>query len=93
VFDTVAEVVQTRHVRSRGGDPGFPLDGGSTVILNGEGEVRYVVVKGVAAPDRVERRRKCLHSDEARCYWQMQQGEWRQRASLFRALHDLADST
>jgi hypothetical protein len=93
VFDTVAEVVQTRNVRSRGGDPGFPLDGGSTVILNAEGEVRYVVVKGVAASDRVERRRRFLRSDEAGRYWQMQHGEWRQRASLFRALHDLAGST
>ncbi len=57
VFDLVAEVTQTRFVRPAGGASGFSYQGGSTVILDPKGEVRFIVLKSATGQGRLERRR------------------------------------
>ena len=48
VFDVVAEVTQSRTARTTKGAP-FQFYGGSTVVLDPEGKVRYIIVKNVGA--------------------------------------------
>jgi hypothetical protein len=56
-FDLVAEVVQRRKSPS-----GRWVYGGSTVILDGEGFIRYLIVKNVASKDREKRVNAWLRS-------------------------------
>jgi len=72
VFDTVAEIIQERHVRPRDGSPGFDIHGGSTVILDSLGQVRLVVLKRVVGEGRVNRRLEYLESSAAKPFWKLQ---------------------
>lgn len=58
VFDLVAEVTQLCTV-TRGAER-FEYHGGSTIILDPLGEVRYVILKSVVGANRLERRREFL---------------------------------
>ena len=69
VFDTVAEILQMRQIKPRGGRPGFAIHGGSTVILNSSGGVRSVIFKRVVGEGRVERRREFLESGSGARFW------------------------
>ena len=69
VFDQVAEITQLRHVAACDGQAGFAYHGGATAILGPEGEVRYLVIKSVGCPRRVERRRAFLQSEKGASYW------------------------
>jgi hypothetical protein len=59
VFDLVAEVTQRRHA-SKPGEPVFEFYGGSTVILDPLGEIRYIIRKSVTDNDQL---------DVQRAYW------------------------
>ena len=56
-FDLVAEVIQRRTVPGGGGYPEFKFRGGSTIVFNSKGEVRYVVAKNIKSKDRLQRQR------------------------------------
>jgi hypothetical protein len=71
VFDTVAEILQTRMVRPRNGNPGFDIYGGSTLILDSAGEVRTVVRKSVVGERRLDRRLDFLESRDSRKFWKL----------------------
>ncbi|HET7220449.1 MAG TPA: hypothetical protein VFJ02_20495 [Vicinamibacterales bacterium] len=89
VFDVVAEVTQSRLVRSDRGRT-FQFFGGSTVVLDPEGRIRYIVGKGVRSATREERQRKFMNSAAGRSLWMQRGGEARPKAQLFRLLHEPA---
>jgi len=60
VFDLVAEVTQRRHIAGKAGEPGFCFYGGSTIILDPLGAVRYVIRKSVLQNDRLQATREAL---------------------------------
>jgi hypothetical protein len=62
VFDLVAEVTQRRQVRAHAGISGFDFYGGSTVVLDPVGTVRYVIRKSLSANDRLARQRAMIAS-------------------------------
>lgn len=53
VFDLVAEITQKRIVAGGNGKPAAACFGGSTVILDPKGEVRYIIRKGVADEEEI----------------------------------------
>src|SRR5262249_25623137 len=55
VFDLVGEITQRRIVRPRNGNPGFEFFGGSTVILDPKGNLRFVIRKSVLDSARLRR--------------------------------------
>lgn len=67
VFDLVAEVTQRREVRPRDGLPGLDVYGGTTIILDPTGMVRYVIGKSVLKPERVKRQRE--YASTASAFW------------------------
>jgi len=80
VFDTVAEILQTRVVRPRDGNPGFDIYGGSTVILDSSGFVRTVVRKSVIGERRLDRRVDFLEGASARSFWRLESNRYVQLA-------------
>ena len=56
VFDLVAEVTQRRHA-AKPGEPVFEFYGGSTVILDPLGEIRYIIRKSVTDNDQLNAQR------------------------------------
>src|SRR5262249_25893094 len=85
-FDLIAEVTQLYAV-TRGAER-FEYHGGSTIILDTLGEVRYVILKSVVGANRLERRREFLQSEAGKQFWQRTDGHYVPRKGLFRLLHD-----
>ena len=88
VFDLVAEVTQSRSVKARDGCEPFEYHGGSTIILGPNGEIRYVILKSLVGRDRLERRRRFLHTPIGKQYWEVRAGSLEPRKRLFRLLHN-----
>jgi hypothetical protein len=88
VFDTVAEILQTRIVRPRDGKPGFEIYGGSTVILDSNGDVRTIVLKSVVGERRLDRRLDFLEGPTSRRFWNLEGNSYvpRRDKSPFMAL-------
>jgi hypothetical protein len=86
VFDLVAEVTQTRQVRTKSGQS-FSFPGGSTVVLDPGGNIRFIVGKGVNSTTREERQRTFMRSPEGKTLWIQQAGAIVPRQEQFRVLH------
>ena len=89
VFDLIAEVTQRRIIRPREGQRGFDFYGGSTVVIDPEGKIRYIISKHLAYANRVERQRDFLSNPEGSLFWQAAPGRCTPRPQLFRLLHEL----
>lgn len=87
VFDVVAEVTQSRLARMENG-AAFQFYGGSTVVLDPEGRIRYIVGKGVKSEVREDRQRRFMSSSRGRALWLHRRDEITPRAQMFRLLHD-----
>jgi hypothetical protein len=85
VFGLVAEVTQRRTVDSSSGLMDFY--GGSTVILDPDGEIRYVVRKSIGKEERLKDQRSYLEDKGSRL-WTRQEGRLKPVKALFRLLHD-----
>lgn len=86
VFDLVAEVIQTRRSRDVTSGAEFDFYGGSTIILGPDGEVRYIIAKGVTGAERLEEQRRFI-ATRGEQYWR-REGNWRNpRADLFQYMH------
>lgn len=86
-FELVAEVTQKREVLARDNAPGFDYFGGSTVILNAKGEVRYVIRKSVLSSTRLEEQRRFMASEAGGRYWEIVESDRGKKLSRFR-LHE-----
>jgi hypothetical protein len=87
IFDLVAEVTQVRHVRDRGGEPGFPFLGGATVIIGPDGAIRYVISKSVLNEARLDRQRTFMSSERGRRLWTRANGRLAPAPQPFKLLH------
>ena len=87
VFDVVAEVTQSRTARTNRGAT-FEFFGGSTVVLDPEGKVRYIIVKNVGSQTREDRQRRFMSSAAGRALWMQRSGAMQPRPQLFRLLHE-----
>jgi hypothetical protein len=67
-FGIVAEVIQRRYVQGGGGYPAFTFRGGCTIIIGAEGEVRYIIAKGIKSEPRLMRQREYAASNGADVY-------------------------
>jgi len=83
----VAEVIQERRVGAAGGAPAFCYHGGSTVMLDADGEIRYVISKSLVGANRRERRQRFITGEAGARYWQQEDGRYVPREHLFRLLH------
>jgi hypothetical protein len=84
VFDLVAEVTQQRIVADPAGRLAFY--GGTTVILDPQGGVRFVVSKRVGNEERLARQRAYVDGRGAP-FWRLHEGEWRPAETPFRLTH------
>lgn len=86
VFDLVAEVTQSRLITTLDGRR-LRFYGGSTIILDPEGEIRYVIAKGVRSATREQRQREYMSSADGGKAWLATQSEFVPQPQLFRFLH------
>jgi hypothetical protein len=84
LFDLIAEVLQTGTVRR--GQTLFDFSGGSTIVIDPFGRVRYVIYKKLDSVDRQDHQLEAMRGPLKR-YWQRKGRRWVPVASLFRALH------
>ena len=88
VFGIVAEITQHAIVKEPGSSRSAVFYGGSTIILGPEGEVRYVVGKGVQSSSRITRQLEFLQTDRSRKYWKLVRDVWQPSTNTFRLLHE-----
>lgn len=87
VFDLVAEITQRCRVPRRRGRPGFSYWGGTTVIVDPDGEVRYTVLKSVTGAGRRERRLEFLEDKRAAQFWKVENNAYVLKGAVSRLLH------
>ncbi len=87
VFDLVAEITQSIEVRATDTAAAYEVMGGATVILNPEGEIRYVISKSPASCERVLRRRQFMDSPLGQQFWRIEGRRYVEKGPLFSMLH------
>jgi hypothetical protein len=85
VFDIVAEVTQTCTAEHRG--ELFEMTGGSTIVIDPAGEVRYVVYKKVTSESRRSRQHAAIRGPLAPLWEKTSGRRYRQRPEMLRRLH------
>lgn len=88
VFDVVAEVMQRRLARVKGTDAVCSFYGGSTIIIDPRGMIRYVMRKGIMNNQRLVEQIKFLNSTEGASYRSSFYGMAAPRQNFFMMLHD-----
>jgi len=86
-FDLVAEVTQKRMVERNGKT--FEYYGGSTIIIDPDGEVRYVIGKSVKDGPRLEAHASFISENEL---WDDRDGRYVPHAQPFMLLHERAST-
>lgn len=84
LFDLVAEVTQSCTVLRKGTH--FDMDGGCTLIIDPQGEVRYAIYKRFGSENRQARQQAAILGPLRR-YWSRQGGRWQLREGMLRTLH------
>lgn len=83
VFDLVAEVTQCRTVRDNRGEWSF--FGGSTIILDPSGKIRYVISKSLLSERRLQRARQF---SETSPLWELTNGRRAPLRGMAKRLHE-----
>jgi hypothetical protein len=86
VFDLVAEVTQACTVLQHG--VLFDMNGGCTLVIDPQGQVRYVVYKRFGSDDRPARQHAAITGPLAR-FWQKTGRTYRLRPEMLRRLHGI----
>lgn len=86
VFDLVAEVTQRITTRTAEGDT-FHFYGGSTVIIDPNGAIRYLISKRITNEGRMKNQSDFLLTN-GQPFWEESNGMHVPRKHLFRFLHD-----
>jgi hypothetical protein len=87
VFDLVAEVTQRRFVHRPGSDSKFEFYGGSTVIIDPKGKIRYVISKSVANEERLKSQQAFM-ADRGKDFWNITSGDVsKPKIHFFKLLH------
>jgi hypothetical protein len=87
-FDLVAEVTQSCTVQ-REGDL-FDMNGGCTVVIDPQGEVRYAIYKRFASEDR-KRRQHAAMQGPLSAFWKKAGRRFRPEPDVLRRLHGMAE--
>lgn len=88
VFDVVAEVTQRRLARVKGSDVPCNFYGGSTIIIDPRGMIRYVMRKGILNNKRLSEQIEFLNSPEGARYKSSLYGASAPRHNFFMRLHE-----
>jgi hypothetical protein len=83
-FDLVGEVTQTCTIK-RGTDY-FEVNGGCTVIVDPDGEVRYAIYKRFDSRNRRDRQFAAM-TGPLKQYWVKEKRRWRPRPGMLQRLH------
>jgi hypothetical protein len=86
VFDVVGEVTQTCTVR-HGGDL-FDMNGGCTVVIDPQGDVRYAVYKRFDSENRQKRQHAAMRGPLKR-FWRRSGRRFLQQPDVLRRVHGL----
>jgi hypothetical protein len=89
VFDVVAEVTQTCTVR-RGGEL-FDMNGGCTIVIDPQGDVRYAVYKRFDSEVRQQRQHAAMRGP-LKQFWKKAGRRYVQRADVLQRVHALKSS-
>ena len=84
LFDLVGEVTQCCTVERSGSV--FEVQGGSTVIVDPEGNVRYAIYKRLESDGRRARQHAAM-TGPLRAFWQKRGRRWSLRPDMMRRLH------
>ena len=87
VFDLIAEVTQTCTVQTRG--ELFEMTGGSTIVIDPDGRVRYVIYKRLASAARRERQLAAMRGP-LRAFWKKKGRRYTIQGHMLRRLHAMA---
>jgi hypothetical protein len=88
VFDVVAEVTQRRLARVEGSEDLMNFFAGSTIIIDPDGNIRYVMAKRITNNDRLNEQKAFLESPEGAKYKEMLWGKVTTKPNVFAMLHD-----
>ena len=88
LFDLVAEVTQTCTVQ-QGGDT-FEMNGGATVVIDPQGEVRYAIYKRFTSEDRRIRQRAVMHGP-LKDFWKRSGKRFTERKGVLKRVHQMAE--
>ena len=83
-FDLVGEVTQSCTVDRKG--MLFEMNGGCTVIIDPEGQVRYAIYKRFDSETRRERQQAAMRGP-LKAFWMKDGKRWRLRPDMLRTLH------
>ena len=84
VFDLVAEVTQTCTVKVR--EDIFEMNGGCTVVIDPQGEIRYIISKRFESPARRERQRAAIHGP-LKAFWAKSGRRYKQKPGVLQRIH------
>lgn len=88
VFDLVAEVTQRRSARVQGSEDTCNFYGGSTVIIDPRGAVRYVIAKRVTNNQRLQQQIDFLNGPQGAKYKDSFYGQTSTKPNFFMMLHE-----
>lgn len=88
VFDVVAEVTQRRTARIQGSEDVCNFYGGSTIIIDPRGRIRYVMTKKVTNNKRLEEQKQFLETAQGAKYKQSFYGKTTTKPNFFMMLHE-----
>jgi hypothetical protein len=84
VFDLVAEVTQTCTVQV--GADLFEMNGGSTVVIDPQGQIRYVISKGFDSETRRARQHAAMRGP-LKAFWEKSGRRYQQKPGVLRRIH------
>ncbi len=88
VFDIVAEVTQRRSARVQGSADTCNFYGGSTIIIDPKGAIRYVIAKRVTNNQRLQQQIDFLNGPQGAKYKDSFYGQTSTKPNFFMMLHD-----
>ena len=86
IFDLVGEVTQSCTVQRKGDV--FDMNGGTTVVIDPEGEVRYAIFKRFGSEARQERQHAAMRGPLAR-FWKKSGRRFSLSGDVLRQLHQM----
>jgi hypothetical protein len=88
VFDIVAEVTQLRRARVQGSEDTCNFYGGSTIIIDPKGAIRYVIAKRVTNNQRLQQQIDFLNGLQGAKYKDSFYGQTSSQPNFFLMLHE-----
>jgi len=88
VFDIVAEVTQLRRARVQGSEDTCNFYGGSTIIIDPKGAIRYVLAKRVTNNQRLQQQIDFLNGLQGARYKDSFYGQTSSQPNFFMMLHE-----